>query len=170
MTNTVFFSGNLLHNTMNGCLHLHLFRFFLPFQGQLSVVGYSQVSALVSKILFVNVSVHLCMPVCAAKFHFQFCCVYPATSLQSVDKEPAMTARANVAESLERLTEKVKLMAVNPEQLFRKGTDTVYRDSVAKCCSVNENVSTDLPAEQTPYVIYCRCSIFSHSHIPNVES
>lgn len=38
-------------------------------------------------------------------------------------------------------------MAVNPEQLFKKGTDTVYRDSVAEGCSVNENVSTDLPAE-----------------------
>lgn len=61
------------------------------------------------------------MCVCAAKFHFQFCRVYPATSLQSVDKEPAMTARANVSESLERLTEKVKVMAVSPEQLFRKG-------------------------------------------------
>ena len=62
----------------------------------------------------------VCVP---AKFHFQFCCVYPADSLQSVDKKPAMTARANVAELLKRLTERVKLMAVNPEQLFIKRTD-----------------------------------------------
>lgn len=58
--------------------------------------------ALVSKTLFVNVCVLLGMHVCAAKFHFQFLCVYPETSLQSVDKELAMTARANVAELLER--------------------------------------------------------------------
>lgn len=89
---------------MNGGLHPHLFLFFFlfPFQGQLSTVGYSQVFASVSKIQCVNVSVLAC----AAKFHFQFCRVYPADSLQSVDKEPAMTARANVAELLERLTEK----------------------------------------------------------------
>lgn len=67
--------------------------------------------------------VRVCVLVCAAKSHFQFCGVYPADSLQSVDKEPAMTARANVAELRERLTEKVKLMAVNPEQLFIKWTD-----------------------------------------------
>lgn len=56
-----------------------------------------QVFALVSKILDVHacVPVHVC--VWAAKFHFQFCSVYPADSLQSVDKEAAMTARANVA-------------------------------------------------------------------------
>lgn len=41
----------------------------------------------------------------------------------------------------------MKLMAVNPEELFRKGTDTVCRDSMAECSSVNENVSADLPAE-----------------------
>ena len=81
--------------------------------------------ASVSKILCVNVSVL----VCAAKFHFQFCRVYPADSLQSVDKESAMTARANVAELLERLTEKVKLMAVTAEQLFRRGQ--ICRDSMA---------------------------------------
>lgn len=65
--------------------------------------------------------VRLCMLMCAAKFHFQFRCVYPADSLQSVDKEPAMTARANVAKLRERLTEKVKLMSVNPEQLSIRG-------------------------------------------------
>lgn len=91
--------------------------FIPPFQGQLSTMSYLQVFALVSKILFVNA---VCC-VCAAKFHFQFCCVYPATSPQSVDKELAMTARAKVVESLESLTENVKLMAVNPEHLFIKG-------------------------------------------------
>ncbi|TMS13760.1 Roundabout-like protein 1 [Larimichthys crocea] len=65
--------------------------------------------------------VRLCMLMCAAKFHFQFRCVYPADSLQSVDKEPAMTARANVAKLRARLTEKVKLMSVNPEQLSIRG-------------------------------------------------
>lgn len=49
-----------------------------------------------------NVCVLLGMHVCVAKIHFQFLCVYPETSLQSVDKELAMTARANVAELLER--------------------------------------------------------------------
>lgn len=65
---------------------------------------------------------HLCAfaLVCAwaAKFYFQFCRVYPANSLQSVDKEAAMTARANVAKLHRGLTEKWKLMAVSSEQLF----------------------------------------------------
>lgn len=43
----------------------------------------------------------------------------------------------------------MKLMAVNPEELFRKGTDIVCRDSMAECSSVNKNVSADLPAEPT---------------------
>lgn len=100
---------------------------------------------------------HVCvwMPVRAAKFHFQFCCVYPADSLQSVDKEPAMTARANVAELLERLAEKVKLMAVNCEQLFIRGQ--MYSDSMAECCTTNENVSPDPPAE--PHHMSRRCSL-----------
>lgn len=73
--------------------------------------------------------------VCAAKFHFQFCCVYPADSLQSVDKEAAMTARANVAGLLEKLTEEVKLMAVKQDQLFVKGQ--IYRERmIVKCCAV----------------------------------
>lgn len=46
--------------------------------------------------MYVCVFLHACVR--AARFHFQFCCVYPEDSLQSVDKEPAMTARANVAE------------------------------------------------------------------------
>lgn len=108
----------------------------------------------------------VCLLVCAAIFHFQFCCVYPADSLQSVDKEPAMTARANAPELLERLTEKVKLMAVNPEQLFIKGQ--IYRDGMAECCTVNENVSSDLPAE--PHRMSSKCSISSHYPTPNVES
>lgn len=65
---------------------------------------------------------HLCALVLlcawAAKFYFQFCCVYPADSLQSVDNEAAMTARASVAKLHRGLTEKLKLMAVSSEQLF----------------------------------------------------
>lgn len=80
-----------------------------------------------------------CECLCAAIFHFHFCCVYPADSPQSVDKEPAMTAGANVAELLERLTEKVKLMAVNSKKIARHN----YRDSMAESCTVNENISSD---------------------------
>lgn len=61
----------------------------------------------------------------------------------------------------------MKLMAVNPEELFRKGTDTVCRDSMAECSSVNENVSADLPAE--PHHMPHRSSIFSHHHKAKFE-
>lgn len=112
-------------STMNDCLHPCLF-LLLSFPFSRTTVGYSQVCVCVCVPWSLRYCVCVCfhMLVCApAKFHFQFCCVYPADSLQSVDKKPAMTARANVAELLKRLTERVKLMAVNPEQVFIKRTD-----------------------------------------------
>lgn len=59
----IFFSGKPLLNIMNGCLHPHPYVFFSLFQGQLSAVGYSQVFALVSKILTLHVCVlmHACV-------------------------------------------------------------------------------------------------------------
>lgn len=59
-----------------------------------------------------------------------------------------MTARADVSESLGRLTGKVKVMAVSAEPLFRRrATDIQHSDSVAECCFVNENGAADLAAE-----------------------
>lgn len=128
-------------------------------------MGYSQVFALVSKILFENVCVHLRILVCAAKFHFQFCCVYPATSLQSVDKESAMIARAKVVESLERLSEKVKLMAVN-EHLFIKGDR--YKAWLSAIIWIK---MSHLTYQLNLTICHVWMSwMLSHYHIPHVES
>lgn len=39
---------------------------------------------------------------------------------------------------------------------------------MAECCTANEKVSFDLPAEQ--HRMSSRCSISSHYHTPNIES
>lgn len=121
----IFFAGKLFLSPLNGCLQPHPFLFFLTLFLLLSrTTVYSRVTHKCLPLAFYDTvceCVRLCMLMCAAKFHFQFRCVYPADSLQSVDKEPAMTARANVAKLRARLTEKVKLMSVNPEQLSIRG-------------------------------------------------
>lgn len=106
MTNTLFFSGNLLHNTMNSRLHLHRFHFFPHIFSRTTV--YSRLFKCLPWFPRHCLWMRACSSACLCalpSFIFNFS-VYPETSLQSVDKELAMTARANMAELLERLTEK----------------------------------------------------------------
>ena len=97
-----------------------------------------QVFALVSKILCVHACAFTHVRAWTGKFHFQFCCVYPADSLQSVDKKGSHSMEGKCGK-IAKKGWKENLNWWLPVQQFFIGRH-IFRGRMVYCCAVNKCV------------------------------